>query len=107
MMSFGGFPGVVHHNDPSDITLRTIYGETWAIDEEALAATDQLEGHPRFYERRKYRTDILDRRAWMYCLPASEGYLNPQHYEPVPTCVWQPSDVEVKFWANKGHAFSA
>ena len=95
MMSFGGFPGVVHTN--SEIPT-TIFGEVWATDEEGLAALDMLESHPNWYERFKYRTDILDRRAWMYTLPMGEGYLDPKRYDPVEHNIWRPDDLEIKFF---------
>lgn len=95
MMSFGGFPGVVHTNDA---VPTTIFGEVWATHEEGLAALDMLEGHPNWYERRKFRTDILDRRAWMYTLPLGEGYLDPGKYDRVDHNIWRPDDAEVSFF---------
>ena len=71
MISFGGFPGIVRTTtDPKSV--KTIFGELWMTNEEGLKALDMLEGHPNFYERFRYRTDVLDRRAWMYTLPPNE-----------------------------------
>jgi len=60
-----------------------------------------LENHPNWYERRKYRTDILDRRAWMYTLPLGEGYLDTGRYATVEGFIWQPDDKEEAFWGNR------
>ena len=95
MISFGGFPGVVHTLGDG---VRTIFGEVWATDPEGLAATDMLEGHPNWYERFKYRTDVLDRRAWMYTLPSGEGYMDESRYEVVDDCIWRPQDDEVSYF---------
>jgi gamma-glutamylcyclotransferase (GGCT)/AIG2-like uncharacterized protein YtfP len=107
MMSFGGFPGVVRVN-AADLTPATVYGELYMTDERGLAALDLLESHPSFYERRKYVTDILDKRAWMYTLPSSEGYLNPQSYDqlPVDGCIWRPTQDEVDFWSEQEEAIN-
>jgi gamma-glutamylcyclotransferase (GGCT)/AIG2-like uncharacterized protein YtfP len=99
MMSFGGFPGVVHTGKAG--AINTICGEVWYTDEEGLAALDMLEHHPSWYERFKYRTDILDCRAWMYTLPADEGYLNPSQYTQVPECIWQPTEDELTFFNDQ------
>ena len=98
MMSFGGFPGVVRYE--AEDSLATIFGELWSTDEKGLAALDHLESHPTWYERRKYNTDRLDRRAWMYTLPdrTDSYYLDRSHYDRVPSCIWQPSIPELKFW---------
>jgi len=103
MISFGGFPGVVRMENPNlkDSMLHTVFGELYAINEEGLAALDLLESHPYFYERLKFRTDVLDFRAWMYTLPADEEYLNPARYSPVKSCIWQPAVAELKFWNNQ------
>lgn len=102
MMSFGGFPGVVRTDEVKGYDLKTIYGELWATDEEGLASLDLLESHPNWYERRKYRTDILDRRAWMYTLSHATGYLDPQRYDQVISCIWRPTDEELTFWKDHG-----
>ncbi len=102
MISFGGFPGVVRTttDDGAVHPLKTIYGEVWMTDEEGLAALDMLENHPSWYERIKYRTDVLDRRAWMYTLPLGNGYLEEGRYDPVPSSIWRPDDAETAYWAQ-------
>jgi len=103
MMSFGGFPGVVRTTTEAGAAepLQTIFGEVWATNEEGLASLDMLENHPNWYERRKYRTDILDRRAWMYTLPLGEGYLDRSRYNDVDGNIWRPDSKEESFWANQ------
>lgn len=98
MMSFGGFPGVVRTNEGSGV-VNTIYGEVWAMNPEGLRSLDLLESHPSFYERRKYRTDVLDRNTWMYTLPGGEGYLDAEVYDQVPECIWRSDENEDKYWA--------
>jgi len=104
MISFGSYPGVVRTGDDTKKPkppLRTIFGELYSINTEGLAALDQLESHPDFYERFKYRTDILDRNAWMYTLPGDDHYLNPVHFDQVDTCIWLPKDEEIAFWIQQ------
>ena len=104
MISFGGFPGVVRTTTDGGAArpLATIFGEVWMTDEEGLASMDLLENHPNWYERIKYRTDVLDRRAWMYTLPLGNGYLETGRYDPVPECIWRPDKAEEHFWAKQG-----
>ena len=103
MMSFGGFPGVVRLSElRAGKKVTTIFGELYATDEEGLASLDLLESHPNWYERFKYRTDIHDRRAWMYTLPSDEGYLDTNSYASVPAAIWQETPEELKFWAENG-----
>lgn len=101
MMSFGGFPGVVRTNLQDKPPVHTIFGELYSIDEEGLAALDMLESHPNFYERFKYRTDVLDYRAWMYTLPGGQGYLDTTRYDAVAECIWLPRDEELEFWNDQ------
>ena len=96
MISLGGFPAVVHGAPNGEI--KTIFGETWMTNEEGLATTDLLEHHPDWYERFKYRTDILDRRAWMYTFPYGQGYLDRHRFPRVEECIWRPTDAELKFY---------
>ena len=103
MMSFGGFPGVVRDKASRDQPLRTIFGELYWMDDGALDSLDMLEGHPNWYERRKYRTDVLDYRAWMYTLPGGEGYLDKAHYDQVGECIWQPAQEELEFWDKQSN----
>ena len=97
MVSLGGFPGVVRRGSSSD-PLQTILGELYSTDEEGLASLDMLEGHPNWYERRKYRTDLLDMRAWMYTFPGGQGYLDTTRYDQVDGCLWLPTVDEQDFW---------
>jgi gamma-glutamylcyclotransferase (GGCT)/AIG2-like uncharacterized protein YtfP len=99
MISFGGFPGVVHA-DPNE-PLCTIFGEVYATDEEGLACLDLLESHPNWYERFKYRSDIHSRRVWMYTLPRGAGYLDATRYDRVESCIWRPTEPELKFWNSQ------
>lgn len=101
MISFGGFPGVVRTKSGHD---SIIYGELWAVDEEGLAALDLLESHPKFYERLKYRTDIMDYRAWMYTLPDAKGYSDPARFAPVEDRMWRPRIEETRFWTERNAA---
>ncbi len=96
MISFGGFPGVVRGSEEN--TPLRIRGEVWAVDEEGLRDCDLLEGHPNWYERRKYRTDILDVRAWMYTLPATERYLDATIHPRVPSGCWRETNRENEHW---------
>lgn len=67
MYSLGGFPGVVAGN-------KQITGELYAVDDEAFARCDRLEGHPTFYKRQQIPVVIgyVDdggaehMSAWMY-----------------------------------------
>lgn len=73
MYSLGGFPGVTEGN-------KTITGELYAIDDEAFARCDRLEGHPNFYKRRMI--GILDGdgqevNAWMYIYQGTVSDLEP------------------------------
>ncbi len=98
MISFGGFPGVIRTTVDNTAQVKTIFGELYYTDEEGLAALDLLESHPDWYERRKYRTDVLDYRAWMYTLPGGEGYLDATRYNQVEACMWLPKPDELAFW---------
>lgn len=49
-----------------------INGEVYAIDRQTLAALDQLEGYPHYYDRRRVDTPIA--AAWIYLLPWAEPH---------------------------------
>jgi gamma-glutamylcyclotransferase (GGCT)/AIG2-like uncharacterized protein YtfP len=104
MMSFGGFPGVVRRpaGKEEEPRLTTIYGETYMMEADALGALDMLESHPNWYERFKYRTDVLDVRAWMYTLPMGKGYLDRTHYDQIPESIWRPTPAELEYWDHRG-----
>ena len=100
MMSFGGFPGVVRTDDSYPLT--TIFGELYMVPYAGLSSLDMLESHPRWYERRKYRTDVMDRRAWMYTLPNKDRYLDAKAYTQIPSpCIWRPVPGEIKYWKDE------
>ena len=96
MLSFGGFPGIVMDDRIEGAV--TIYGEVYAVDNNALAALDWLEGYPRFYDRDKVRTDVLDRSVWVYHIPYDE---HTGTLEPVPEGVWHPTEVEIADWKRE------
>ena len=54
-----------------------VQGEVWAVDAATLAALDQLEGHPDWYQRKSMRVLISEKdiEAFMYIIPekAPEG----------------------------------
>jgi gamma-glutamylcyclotransferase (GGCT)/AIG2-like uncharacterized protein YtfP len=100
MMSFGGFPGVVR--TPPKSTHQTMFGELYSMDEQGLSHLDMLESHPNWYERLKFRTNVMDCRAWVYTLPGGEGYLDATRYDAVPEGIWLPKDDELEFWQDNG-----
>jgi len=100
MLSLGGCPGVV--DSPENINgATTIFGELWAGDEEMLAALDMLEGHPRFYERKKFRTDLMDKRAWMYTL-GWDWAKSSSKYNTIKEGIWHPTEAEIALWKARG-----
>jgi gamma-glutamylaminecyclotransferase len=67
LVSLGPFPGLIAEG------ATAVHGELYAVDDETLAALDRLEGHPRFYARK--RVEIAGRdedEVWGYFLPAEE-----------------------------------
>ena len=54
-----------------------VQGEVWAVDAATLAALDQLEGHPDWYQRKSVRVLISEKdiETFMYIIPgmAPEG----------------------------------
>lgn len=97
MVSLGAFPGVVQH--PNSQELTTILGELYTVDEAGLAHLDVLEGHPHFYERFKFSTDLTDHSAWMYLLPSTKGDRATRTYSSF--AVWQPTEDEQNFWRGR------
>ena len=89
LVSLGGFPGLVA-TSPEEPD-RTVSGEVYQVNEETLLSLDFLEGHPRFYERRKLPTPF--KNAWAYYLPSD--YLD-KGYPHVDTA-WHPVEVEREF----------
>ena len=94
LSSMGGLPGLFDSDD-SDDDFTVIKGEVWGGDEEMLAAVDMLEGHPRFYQRRKVWSDLLKKRVWVYFLHDTwEGIAQ----DVVTDGLWNPTDAEKTFW---------
>lgn len=95
MLSLGGFPGLVQSGE---LPNNRISGEVYQIDEDTLQSLDWLEGHPKFYERKKVPTQF--KNAWCYFLP--EQYLTHRSpggagYENVG-CMWRPSEEEAEWF---------
>jgi gamma-glutamylcyclotransferase (GGCT)/AIG2-like uncharacterized protein YtfP len=60
----GGIPYVSFNEKVSQI-----YGELYSVSNKTLLMVDMLEGHPRFYERKKVPIETLEGDvvvAWMY-----------------------------------------
>lgn len=89
LVSLGGFPGLV---EKPNLDPHKIVGEVYQVNEDTLQALDFLEGHPRFYERRKVSTPF--KNAWTYYLP--EAYLDNGAYPQVGAC-WRPNAEEIAF----------
>ena len=69
----GEFPYVVKNRPVSFIV-----GEVYAVDNAALAALDELEGHPNCYKREKIKVRLEDGQevgAWIYFYPRPRGKL--------------------------------
>ena len=61
LYDLGPYPMAVVCADPASTVSAELYGVSTAV----LARLDELEDHPREYERRQF--DVLDgRRAWVY-----------------------------------------
>lgn len=67
MASLGGFPCVTQHGNTK------IKGEMYEVDDKTLNLLDQLEQHPRWYERKKIHTSGGE--AWVYFID------QPSYYE--------------------------
>ncbi|GAG35317.1 unnamed protein product, partial [marine sediment metagenome] len=89
LYDLGNIPAV---RDAINQGHRKIRGELWALSPEGLAALDLLEGHPNLYQRRKLRTDIHDRNAWMYFLVAT-NFIH-KGAEKKPAGLWHGSTEE-------------
>jgi len=96
MVSLGPFPGV-HHNPNM---LSVILGELYTVTEAGLASLDHMEGHPDFYKRLKFRTDILGRDAWLYTLPKQSGGLDTEQGTLTSVAIWEPTEAELQFWKH-------
>ena len=100
MVSYGGFPAVCHD---TKVECAPVYGQVFEIPPEGLRALDSLEGHPRWYKREKLRTDVLDKRAWIYLMPESE---TARAKDIVPHNMWRVADDEEIFWSDKDVNFA-
>ena len=79
MRSLGGFPGVqLNGNTP-------IHGEVWRVNKKTMDRLDQLEGYPRFYDRKQIDLRGCNYMPWMYFLPEQE-YLT---YPVIEDGVWR------------------
>jgi len=78
MVSFGAFPGVIHHGTGN------VRGELYHVSPAKLKDLDRLEGNGSFYTRRKMQ--IGNYQAWIYLLP--ERYLSSYHPKLWP-CDWK------------------
>lgn len=102
MVDLGPFPAVLDLENTAAAKLgktpvpnRRIYGELWAISQEALAHVDYLEGHPNFYRRRKLNTGLLNIRAWTYFNTVKDLRVNDETTEN-----WHPTEIESAYWTN-------
>ncbi len=98
MISLGPFPGVVWHRNPNMRSV--ILGELYTVDYAGLASLDAIEGHPHWYRRIKFRTDIMGRDAWLYILPKDEGHLDSEYDTSTVVSIWRPTEDEQNFWRN-------
>lgn len=96
MVSLGGFPGVIY--DERVEGANTVFGEVYHFDPDRLETFDWLEGYPRFYDRTKFRSDLMDKRVWMYHLPY-DAYKDHEH---VGTGCWTPTQSELNVWKSRG-----
>lgn len=68
-----------------------IYGEVYSVTPLTLHALDRLEGHPKFYERRKtiaFQENSLDGElVWCYFLP--DQLLQEGHYQRIASGKWE------------------
>ena len=97
MVSAGGFPGVCMDDDRIK-GANTIYGELYSVSADTLAACDLLEGHPNWYCRSKWTTDVMDKKSWIYAWP----WEAVNRTEPMIYGCWAPKGEEVKAWAKRG-----
>ena len=97
MVDMGMFPAIVKKGD-----VTTIFGEVWLIDEEALAAIDYAEGHPKFFTREKIVTKETELRCWVYTL-TEEAAEYVSEDDRLDSGVWRPSASEEEFWTKRGY----
>ena len=73
MVSLGGFPGVIPHDEGETTIISEVYEVTDAI----YKSVERLEGYPTFYNKRVVKTPWGD--ADMYIL--DDSYLNQEKIE--------------------------
>ena len=100
MVSMGGFPGVVYDERISG--ANTIFGELYSMEAPCLKALDWLEGYPRFYERTKFQTDLMDKKAWLYWLPYEWLDRKEKEGAVVTAGIWHPNTAEETIWRARG-----
>lgn len=85
MYNLGPFPGIVDGEGE-------VRGELYTANEAVMARLDRLEGHPRFYCRKKVPIMGEDCLAWAYFLSdrTIEG-LSDNHKKVVPDGDWKQS----------------
>jgi gamma-glutamylcyclotransferase (GGCT)/AIG2-like uncharacterized protein YtfP len=93
-IDLGGFPAAIRSIDHSE-GVQKVCGEIWYGNQEMMHSLDILEGHPRFFRRDKYRTELRQRKVWMYTLPEKwiaegEDFLDPG--------LWRPKPKELTYW---------
>lgn len=88
LLSLGGYPGLVAD---ASLPVQKVVGEVYQVTEDTLQTLDHLEGHPRYYERRKVATPF--KNAWAYFLPPA--YLERGY--PQSGMCWLPSQDELSW----------
>ncbi len=100
-IDFGGFPALVHPLVGASKDKQIICGELWYGYSDILKSCDILEGHPDFFHRTKQRSEIFDRKCWVYTL--KEEWIG-EAVEFVDGEVWKPEKAEKLFWTKfKSH----
>uniref|UniRef100_A0A914CGB2 Gamma-glutamylcyclotransferase family protein n=1 Tax=Acrobeloides nanus TaxID=290746 RepID=A0A914CGB2_9BILA len=64
-----------------------ISGEIYSVDEQKLAALDELESHPTFYRREEHPIEMTNGdvlKVWIYLLPTWREELVQTASEPMP-----------------------
>lgn len=103
MISLGAFPSVLRH--PEQTVPTAILGELYEVDENGLDSLDAMEGHPYWYERIKFTTDLAGVCAWMYTMSKTDMYIGAAPYAPSSAAIWEATRDEKVFWKEYGVAF--
>ena len=94
LKDLGPFPAVF-----TDTVEGKVKGEIYAMGEEALAHLDFYEGHPNFFERRKFWSDIMKKRVWVYVQTIKE-LDDVRSKTDLESGLWKPDKLEEAYWAN-------